>query len=410
MKQTGTTSTEDGLEAMAGGPGAGSETLLQVDLWTDSGGDLPASAVGLVSDLLAAEGDEVHETAPGLLAASFRSTAHAVTAARHIQRLATGYSRASAAVPLRSCVTLTRVQEAGNGDGPRGLQQAHTGQVLLVGGICEAARSIPGLQFAELAEGLRLLPPVHMEGYVDEALEITAPIEVSAPAPEVEEAAWEQVAEPPAAMQPEATMPVRGTSAAWPAASVSAGREAEGKPGVPRWAIFGVAGVVVAAIVAAVVVFSHSSSSHSAPAPEQIAAPANVEGPALAPAAPPPAGPAKAQSPAKQAGVAATQQKAPDGNAAGSATGPAAGSAGSAVPAPAAEEPAAEPAEPQGNVHGITYTAAEITSLIARAQKDSGNGNYDRAILEFRTVLNQDPSNAEAKQGLARALYNQSHR
>jgi Flp pilus assembly protein TadD len=80
------------------------------------------------------------------------------------------------------------------------------------------------------------------------------------------------------------------------------------------------------------------------------------------------------------------------------------------VPAPAAEEPVAEPAEPQGNVHGITYTPAEITSLIARAQKDSGNGNYDRAILEFRTVLNQDPSNAEAKQGLARALYNQSHR
>jgi hypothetical protein len=409
MNQTRATSTEDGLKAMAGDPGAGSETLLQVDLWTDSGGDLPASAVGLVSDLLAAEGDEVRETSPGSLAASFRNAARAVTAARHIQRLATGFSRASTGGPLRSCVTLTRVQEAGNGTGSRGLQQAHPGQVLLVGGICEAARSIPGLQFAELAEGLRLLPPVHMDGYVDEATEITAPIAMSAPAHALEEAAWEQVAEPPVAIQPETAMPVRGTAAAWPAAAASAVREGDVKPGVPRWAIFGVAGVVVVAVIAAVVVFSHGSS-HSAPAttvPEQIVAPANVEGPAGAPAmsAPAPGGPAKAQGPLKPATVAATQQKTPDAAADG-----AAGSAANAAPAPAPEEPAAGPGEPRSNVHGITYTPAEITSLIARAQKDSGNGNYDRAILEFRTVLNQDPSNAEARQGLARALYNQSHR
>ena len=57
----------------------------------------------------------------------------------------------------------------------------------------------------------------------------------------------------------------------------------------------------------------------------------------------------------------------------------------------------------------MNFSSSEIEDLIVRADKDSGNGAYDRAILEYRTVLSNDPSNALAKKGLAKALYNKSH-
>ena len=57
----------------------------------------------------------------------------------------------------------------------------------------------------------------------------------------------------------------------------------------------------------------------------------------------------------------------------------------------------------------VTFSPAEIDLLIASADKDTGNGNYDKAIKEYTTVLNEDPSNALAKKGLAKALHNKGN-
>ena len=59
--------------------------------------------------------------------------------------------------------------------------------------------------------------------------------------------------------------------------------------------------------------------------------------------------------------------------------------------------------------HGLTFTPAEISSLIAHADRDSGNGDFDKAISEYRLVLSREPSNELAKQGLARAIRNKEH-
>jgi hypothetical protein len=191
--------------------------------------------------------------------------------------------------------------------------------------------------------------------------------------------------------------------------------EVAAKAGVPRWAIFGVAVVVVVAILAAAWVFGPFSkgASHSAtPAAtqdqgaQQTAAPAPAGGGGAQPIAVPAATPTPAAEkpvrlppPSKAASTVAVKE-----------TNAAASHPASELPAAAPPVPTAEAAEPHSNLHGITYTPAEITSLLARAEKDAGNGNYDRAILEYKTVLGQEPANAQAKQGLAKALYNQSHR
>lgn len=127
----------------------GLETLLQVDLWTDSlPSDIPSAcaketrvpslALAMVSDLIAVCSGEVRESSPASIIASFRDTVVAVNAARHLQRLIKGFSRASEAEPLHACYTLTSASEAEtevNAPFNRtySLKQAQSGQVLLNG-------------------------------------------------------------------------------------------------------------------------------------------------------------------------------------------------------------------------------------------------------------------------------------
>jgi hypothetical protein len=55
---------------------------------------------------------------------------------------------------------------------------------------------------------------------------------------------------------------------------------------------------------------------------------------------------------------------------------------------------------------GIYFSADEINSLIERADRDSGNGDFDAAISTYNIILKHDRSNARAKAGLARATKN----
>jgi hypothetical protein len=446
-------STEDGLDAQGGGSFFASETLLQVDLWIDSMGDagadypVPDSALALVSDLLAAEGDDVRESSPGSFSASFRDIARAVSAARHIQRLVTGYSRASTAGPVNACVTLMDAGEAGSGltmSHPgdwSGLQRTNPGQVLFVGAICDSARSIPGLEFTELAASpeeiqsgggaiLQLLPPVHMEGYVDEPEESWTPI-ASSDSPFAQQAAWERAEsaeEEPLAKR----LAMRAPAARVPLST--GGNEAAAKPGMPRWAIFGVAGVNLVALAVAVLVFGpmlkNWSSKPAQPSkepdgtsttgqppygPSELsktttpqrpgatapAVPAASFGPSELPRQPAAPKPANA-APAKQREAAAAPNSA-------SAAAAAAEPAAAPVAAPAATPAAAGPGPAARAAPRFTYSQSELASLLARAEKDAGDGKYDQAIREFKIVLEQEPSNVEAKQGLERAERNKSH-
>jgi hypothetical protein len=54
----------------------------------------------------------------------------------------------------------------------------------------------------------------------------------------------------------------------------------------------------------------------------------------------------------------------------------------------------------------LGFSPAEISSLLAKADQDAGDGRYDRAIFEYQTILKSEPGNAQAKDGLARAIRN----
>ena len=59
---------------------------------------------------------------------------------------------------------------------------------------------------------------------------------------------------------------------------------------------------------------------------------------------------------------------------------------------------------------GIGYTQAELRNLVFKADHLAGNGEYDEAISLYEIVLRNDPKDAEAHRGLARARENKSER
>jgi len=69
---------------------------------------------------------------------------------------------------------------------------------------------------------------------------------------------------------------------------------------------------------------------------------------------------------------------------------------------PATVGPAPVPEEPHlvQSVEGMT--AKDIPNLLQKARSDAGGGNYENARREYRIVLELQPSNAEAREGLRR--------
>jgi hypothetical protein len=388
-----------------------STVLVQVYLWTENEEGVPPPALAMVADLLQVRGGKLRESGASSIAATFADPVLAVNAARNLQRLVEGFSRAWQDGALGGCTTLTRADEASGIDvgslrENQTLKQTHPGQVIFVGGLCDGARSIPGLEFRAIAgvarQALQLLPPVRMEGYVEEPFEakVLAPaVRTVAPEPLV------QVAEPVAApAYVLVSTPASGRTAMAASGSVPAAapmmamdeigafsrEEKSSGGGFSRWAIVGGLGAVA---LACVLVFTPilKRTPHAAPAQAE---PAAIPEPAI---------PAESVAPAAALPAASAKSKASD----------TAHSKGvpHATAAPV-EQPDAAPApvEETHVAHGLTFTAAEISSLIAHADKDSGDGNFDKAIQEYRLVLNREPANDLAKRGLARALYNKEHR
>jgi hypothetical protein len=443
MKLTNTNSSDTaGREANV--PNSANAVLLQVHLWTGNTGpdgasdtDVPPPALAMAADLLQVRGGELCNSPAGSIAATFPDEVLAVNAARNLQRLVQGFSRAWQGGALGACTTLIHLKETNDGidvgslRGNQALKQAQPGQVVFIGGICDAARSIPGLEFRSIAgivlgaagksgapqQTLQLLPPLHMEGFVEEPFEasptpLAVATEIAArPVPvEPKPPAYVLVSSPPsgktAAVAP-ASSPASGSMRAVPVATDEIGafsrEEKVSGSGLSRWLILG---GVAAVLVVGVLAFTFKKSSHPVPATiQQQAAPLSQE-----PATPTASVPSASHAPTPQPAASA---KIKINDAAHSKSAPQLADT-TPAPAPATSEPAPIPApapvEDIHPAHGLTFTSAEISSLIAHADKDSGNGNFDKAIQEYRLVLSREPSNDLAKRGLARALYNKEHK
>jgi hypothetical protein len=425
MKQTKATvvkkSTKEGPASDA------TRTLLHVDLWTDTpsydrasarSGEINVlpSALAMVGDLIAAVGGEFRESSTTSISASFPEPIQAVNAARRLQRLVTGFSRASGERPLYACFTITNLKEAEAESDPDPtllscidtVKQAQSGEVLFIGGICETAKSIPGLQFKtpvgappsrkpdQPSPILQLLPPEHMEGFVNEPVEPPRkeqrlPLTVTPSAipdqPVISSSAPAVQKSPAPAVIPQ----IVATSTESVPTPIPDPLSLKIKP---VWAIIGVSSVaVLATILIFGPLFKSSPKAGNQPQPSTGTTTGATTGAStsittgssatLAPQPPPPASPIS-----EPARTAAKPNE-------------------TAHPHPgketATDEP--KPPAPRGG-RTVTFDQHEIDLLIAGADKDTGDGKYDQAIAKYNTVLSQDPSNALAKRGLAKALHN----
>ena len=401
--------------------------LLQVHLWTELGGDAPQSAREMVGDLLSASSCEVRDgtSSSSSTMASFVEPTLAVQAAWRLWRLVQGFSQASKTGHLGGCFILSSLEEAHpEREMPLAklfpvLTRGHSGQVLLVGSLCESVRAIPGLRFETVSDEwmtpeairlyrtvLQLSPPVQMEGYVEEPIECWASAFESKPqAAVVEEIRVPpMVAEAPAFDQAtviELPLVIAQDTGSTPLSRNGADQEIAGFSRTEisaerkfplRWTLVGCAAVAVVAVVAMIA----PRSKRQDPSAKQSIPVAADPVPTVAPASPPPVAlpptpvrepkavemPLKPKAPDTPREIAAAKRKA----------------------AGAAHDQAAEPEITRPG--GVTFTVDEISRMLAMADKDAGDGYYDKAIQEYDTALKHDPSNARAKEGRAKAIRN----
>ncbi len=414
--------------------------LLQVRMWT--GDDVrevrvPPLARAMVADLLSISGCEIQEESEASFTANFQDAVHAVRAARHLQRMIRGFCSASEPGCLNGCVTLSNAEEPppsldlGLLHQTQVLHPALPGQIILVGGLCESARLIPGLQFAPLSGGvaapdargrvrtvLHLLPPASGEDAADKPIAFR----VTSTGTKRRVTTAELVAMSNAAA--EARMAADGNAgeeAQLAAATRPAGKGPLVEEGDERkrklpllW--IGIGGAAAAVVVGGLLLMS---SPHKSAAPAATPASASIQPPvaeapapvALAPVAPAAVGPklprvSPAAQPKPVAVVAEPVAAADSGEKPLSAKERRAQEKEelAAKKKAAAEGGEGDPKAPKGGAGLIS--AADINYLLSTAQKDAGDGKYDKAILEFQTVLKYEPSNAAAKEGLARATRN----
>lgn len=403
-----------------------SSVLVQVHLWSSRDGasaDVPPPALAMAADLLQVRGGELRDAPSGIIAASFQDLALAVTSARNVQRLIQGFACAWQDGILGACTTLTRADETSSLDPISlrdipALQQTHPGQVIVLGSLCAGVRAVPGLEFRSIAASpqpsktpaLHLLPPQRMEGYTEQPFQPrpSSPIPVSAteitsnsipPTPPVTPAYV--LPSLPASGRTAAAIssPPSGSMRAIPPAPVSdeiGAFSRDEKPATGNRRLLAILGSIAAVLIAAVLVFTVVLKKPAQPASAATPAPLDH---APAPAPVPLNIPASAPQP--NSPQTALKPRSPD---------PAHPKAASHDANPVAQtQSAPAPAEDIRPSRGLTFTPAEISSLIAHADRDSGNGNFDKAIQEYRLVLSREPANEAAKRGLARALYNKEH-
>jgi hypothetical protein len=423
MKQAKTNSDNlSGEDVALGTTAPQSGVLLQVFLWAGAA-DVPSPALAMVADLLQVRGGELRESTAGSIAATFSDAAVAVNAARNLQRLVQGFASAWQGGVLGGCTTLSFGSDAGDGvsaaelRGNSLLEQVHPGQVVLLGSLCDAARAIPGLEFRALAgvalshgrKALQLLPPRRMEGYIDEPFvpravsvePVVSAAETVQPQPMTPRPPAYVLVSPPSGKSAAvaATAPISGSMRAVPPVVANeigafSRKEKTSGVGLSRWVLLGGA---AAAVVGCVLLFMHGSKKAS-----PVVTPAQQSEPTQT-VTEPAGNPVQAISDSRAVVTPVVSAKAKDSARRKDASHPA------TAPAQAEAATTPAPAEETHAGRGITFSPAEISLIIAHADKDSGNGNFDKAIEEYRSVLSREPANELAKRGLQRALYNKEH-
>ena len=366
-------SAETATEAIQAVAAPSSETLLHVDLWTDKTPDaFQPIAAQMVSDLILGTAGTVQSSTESGLSASYRSTRQAVAAVRNLCLLIDGFSTTGNAT-IHAAFTLCYAGDLEHRSAP----PTEPLRVLLIGAVCDVARTIPGLRFRELPPNakaphcatLELLTPAHHQ----RAASRPAPAPAALATPK------------PLAVSPQkpAKLPVRTPSSpAQPQPAPNPKR---------RMQIFAAVGAVaLAAIIAFIFIPRTPAKSQLAttPATTPVAAatppaptPQPVPAPTVVATSKPPAEPHKQPSPAPP--VKAKQPPPP--------------------------QPEHETAPPPSS-SGVTFSPDEIKRMIASAGKLSGDGNYDRAIALYDAVLRADRKNGAALEGRQRAVYNRDHR
>jgi hypothetical protein len=322
----------------------------------------------MVSDLIRATAGDLQTCTDTTISASYKTTRQAIAAVRNLCLLVNGFSGPTA---IHAAFTLCYPGDREHRD-PAPTQPQ---RILLIGAICEAARTIPGLRFRELAPTagcttLELLAPPHHD---------------MSSRPERSEAEKSQHSP---LLTPAPNLSSRPKSAPF----ADAAERPVGLPAVEpnpkrRIQIFAAAGAIATiAIFAFVFIPRGSAKSQPAQPPTPIAA--------VVPPAPTP-------QPTPAPPIAATPK-------------PPAETHKQPPPPPKTKQPPQPPPEhetaPPPSSSGVTFSPDEMKRMIASADKLSGDGNYDRAIALYDAVLRADRKNGAAAEGRQRAIYNRDHR
>lgn len=413
-----------------------SMVALEVHLWLPGGGaelEIPPSAIAMVTDFLSVRNGIPRGGASESLSAFFPDAVLAVKTARQLERLLRGYCSAlppgcvgavialmaQAELPVQIDLPLLSQMQA--------LEVGSPVRVLLVGSLCESMRGIPGLQFRPMSGGMVSLDD---QGLAREVMLLQPPSDLGemkyepiVPAPKKTLDSLDT--EVAGGQSPVSTLgnsnidAPRSTTSTHNAALVnsrarSTDATVERKSSMQRVVLGCVAAIVIVAVGLSLALRQPSPPQgevHTAPpAPKQSAQPADstaVISPVsragkvtVLPPTPPekvPVSVAKSVTPQKSTGKNAAENKVSE--------------------ASHARQPKVDEADDSDDSPKKTATKtvglfshADILELIAKAERDSGNGNYDAAISTFQTALKYEPGNVAAKAGLDKAKRNRDSR
>jgi hypothetical protein len=449
-------------------PGSATQASLHVWLWVEDEESIgTAGALAMVEDFLGVSPCETKGAVGDSASGCFADVVQAINAGRRLQRLVRGYSSATNG-KLGAGILLTNgdvsVSEAEMKAlcGTQALSRAQPAQLFVVGGLCDTVKSIPGLRFKEVeaaflngsvAKRPRAMYVLPVEAFTPESsgdgemkTQVVEVFKHPASVPEqnggnpaplvlapIGARSSDSVAARPGLP---ASVEVPGIAAraeaAWAAAAFHALIVKLWVRPVVRWASGAGAVLVVAAALAMGMHGKDSAKpvdrAQGAAGPESSAPPRGL------PSGGTPGAPGI--TPAKVVEVAKTKPKPEAGagvkpppavNPVAVPAGPPVVAQQSVQPAPKVEEAKREPEKqvpppaPAGvpamseTKHGssggvsVSYSPEQLNMLLDEAEKDSGDGNYDKAILKYDAILKHDPGNQRAKQGRERAIRNKNN-
>ncbi len=354
--------------------------------------------LALIEDAVAAKRGMFVSSKEQLYVSGLKQPADALVVSRQVQLGLEGFRSKYAAGPVAVSIAIDAAAKAGVGDAGSGVGQsiepphdlvtllklAKPAQVLLTHDLCQQVAGIKGLPLKSFPGRFGVYEYLWTAEDKLDLLQSEPQLTLAAlpaAAPAVSE---KSVAVPVAKPQVPATERIPAH-----AEIVAEKPSAFQMPKILALAVAGL--VVLVAAVFGVMHLSHGASASSAPTgssapvstPVQVPPPAQTSSPALAPT--PPAARSRPKEPIEKPHLAAAQQKQ--------------SSKAAAHEAAETEQKPAPPPAPAANC----ILGANPDRYVALAEQARGRGDYANAIRIFREVLDCDPGNAAAREGLDKA-------